>query len=149
MMEVILREDITDLGKAGEIVKVKDGYGRNYLMPRGLAYPATAGNKRKVEAEAKRQGINLARQKEDAQAMAARLATADLTFQVKAGEGDKLFGSVTSADIATRLAELGHHIDKRIIDLPEPIKMVGVYQVPVRLHAEVHPTVRVWVVKEG
>ena len=149
MMEVILREDITDLGKAGEIVKVKDGYGRNYLMPRGLAYPATAGNKRKVEAEAKRQGINLARQREDAQAMAARLATADLTFQVKAGEGDKLFGSVTSADIATRLAELGHHIDKRIIDLPEPIKMVGVYQVPVRLHAEVHPTVRVWVVKEG
>jgi len=149
MMEVILREDITDLGKAGEIVKVKDGYGRNYLMPRGLAYPATAGNKRKVETEAKRQGIQLARQKDDAQAMAARLATADLTFQVKAGEGDKLFGSVTSADIATRLAELGHHIDKRIIDLPEPIKMVGVYQVPVRLHAEVHPTVRVWVVKEG
>jgi large subunit ribosomal protein L9 len=148
-MEVILREDITDLGKAGEIVKVKDGYGRNYLMPRGLAYPATAGNKRKVEAEAKRQGIQLAREKDDAQAMAARLATADLTFQVKAGEGDKLFGSVTSADIAAKLAELGHHIDKRIIDLPEPIKMVGVYQVPVRLHAEVHPTVRVWVVKEG
>jgi len=149
MMEVILREDISDLGKAGEIVKVKDGYGRNYLMPRGLAYPATAGNKRKVEAEAKRQGIQLARQKDDAQEMAARLATADLTFQVKAGEGDKLFGSVTSADIAARLAELGHAIDKRIIDLPEPIKMVGVYQVPVRLHAEVHPTVRVWVVKEG
>jgi len=148
-MEVILREDISDLGKAGEIVKVKDGYGRNYLMPRGLAYPATAGNKRKVEAEAKRQGIQLARQKDDAQEMAARLATADLTFQVKAGEGDKLFGSVTSADIAARLAELGHAIDKRIIDLPEPIKMVGVYQVPVRLHAEVHPTVRVWVVKEG
>jgi large subunit ribosomal protein L9 len=149
MMEVILREDITDLGKAGEIVKVKDGYGRNYLMPRGLAYPATPGNKRRVEAEAQRRGIRLARQKTDAEAMAARLATADLTFQVKAGEGDKLFGSVTSADIAARLAELGHHIDKRIIDLPEPIKMVGVYQVPVRLHAEVHPTVRVWVVKEG
>jgi len=149
MIEVILREDITDLGKAGEIVKVKDGYGRNYLMPRGLAYPATPGNKRRVEAEAQRRGISLARQKTDAEALAARLATADLTFQVKAGEGDKLFGSVTSADIAARLAELGHHIDKRIIDLPEPIKMVGVYQVPVRLHAEVHPTVRVWVVKEG
>lgn len=149
MMEVILREDIADLGKAGEVVKVKDGYGRNYLLPRGLAYQATAGNKRRVEAEAQHRGVLLAREKTDAEAMAARLATADLTFQVKAGEGDKLFGSVTSADIAARLHELGHHIDKRIIDLPEPIKMVGVYQVPVRLHAEVHPTVRVWVVKEG
>jgi len=149
MMEVILREDIADLGKAGEVVKVKDGYGRNYLLPRGLAYQATAGNKRRVEAEAQRRGVLLAREKTDAEAMAARLATADLTFQVKAGEGDKLFGSVTSADIAAKLAEIGHHIDKRIIDLPEPIKMVGVYQVPVRLHAEVHPTVRVWVVKEG
>jgi len=148
-MEVILREDIADLGKAGEVVKVKDGYGRNYLLPRGLAYQATAGNKRRVEAEAQRRGVLLAREKTDAEAMAARLATADLTFQVKAGEGDKLFGSVTSADIAAKLAEIGHHIDKRIIDLPEPIKMVGVYQVPVRLHAEVHPTVRVWVVKEG
>jgi len=149
MMEVILREDIADLGKAGEVVKVKDGYGRNYLLPRGLAYAATAGNKRRIEAEAQQRGVVLARQKTDAEAMAARLATADLTFQVKAGEGDRLFGSVTSADIAARLAELGHHVDKRIIDLPEPIKMVGVYQVPVRLHAEVHPTVRVWVVKEG
>jgi large subunit ribosomal protein L9 len=149
MMEVILREDVADLGKAGELVKVKDGYGRNYLLPRGLAYMATEGNKRRVEVEAQRKGIQLARQKTDAQTLAARLATADLTFEVKAGEGDKLFGSVTSADIAERLAELGFAIDKRIIDLPEPIKMVGVYQVPVRLHAEVHPTVRVWVVKEA
>jgi large subunit ribosomal protein L9 len=149
MMEVILREDVAELGKAGELVKVKDGYGRNFLLPRGLAYPATESNKRRVEAEAQRKGIQLARQKDGAQALAARLATADLTFEVKAGEGDKLFGSVTSADIAARLAELGFAIDKRIIDLPEPIKMVGIYQVPVRLHAEVHPTVRVWVVKEA
>jgi large subunit ribosomal protein L9 len=149
MMEVILREDVAELGKAGELVKVKDGYGRNFLLPRGLAYPATESNKRRVEAEAQRKGIQLTRQKDGAQALAARLATADLTFEVKAGEGDKLFGSVTSADIAARLAELGFAIDKRIIDLPEPIKMVGVYQVPVRLHAEVHPAVRVWVVKEA
>jgi len=149
MMEVILREDVAELGKAGDLVKVKDGYGRNYLVPRGFAYPATPGNKRRVEAEAQRKGMQLVRQKTDAETLAARLATADLTFEVKAGEGDKLFGSVTSTDIAARLAELGFTIDRRIIDLPEPIKMVGVYQVPVRLHAQVHPTVRVWVVKEA
>lgn len=148
MMEVILREDIADLGKAGEIVKVKDGYGRNYLLPRGLAYAATAGNKRRVEVEAKRRGDMLERQKGDAEEFATRLTAADLTFQMQAGEGDKLFGSVTSADIAAKLGELGHMVDKRIIELPEPIKMVGVYKVPVRLHPEVRPEIRVWVVKE-
>ncbi|MDH4142684.1 MAG: 50S ribosomal protein L9 [Actinomycetota bacterium] len=147
MMEVILRQDIDDLGKAGSIVKVKDGYGRNFLLPRGLAYQATAGNKRRVEAEARQRGEMLSREKDDAEAFAARLAAADLTFQAQAGEGDKLFGSITSADIAAKLAELGHVVDKRIIDLPEPLKMVGVYKVPIRLHAEVRPEVRVWVVK--
>jgi large subunit ribosomal protein L9 len=147
MMEVILREDVTDLGKAGQVVKVKDGYGRNFLLPRGLAYAATPGNKRRVEAEALRRGHLLSREKDDAQALAARLAGADLTFEVKAGEGDRLFGSVTAADIAGKLAELGHAVDKRIIELPEPLKMVGVYKVPVRLHAEVRPELRVWVVK--
>lgn len=147
MMEVILREDVDDLGKAGEIVKVKDGYGRNFLLPRGLAYSATASNKRRVEDEARRRGAMLSREKGDAEAFAARLATADLTFQAQAGEGDKLFGSITSADIAAKLAELGHIVDKRIIDLPEPLKMVGVYKVPIRLHSEVRPEVRVWVVK--
>ena len=148
MMEVILREDITDLGKAGEIVKVRDGYGRNYLLPRGLAYPATAGNKRRVEVEAKRRGAMLERRKEDAEEFATRLTAADLTFQMQAGEGDRLFGSVTSADIAAKLGELGHAVDKRTIELPEPIKMVGVYKVPIRLHPDVRPEIRVWVVKE-
>ena len=147
MMEVILREDVAELGKAGQIVKVKDGYGRNFLLPRGLAYAASAGNKRRVEAEAARRGKLLSREKDDAQALAAKLTTADLTFQAKAGEGDRLFGSITAADIAEKLAELGHYVDKRIIELPEPLKMVGVYKVPVRLHAEVRPELRVWVVK--
>jgi large subunit ribosomal protein L9 len=147
MMEVILREDIAELGKAGQIVKVKDGYGRNFLLPRGLAYAATAGNKRRVETEAARRGQLLSREKDDAEALAERLVAADLTFQAKAGEGDRLFGSITAADIAEKLAELGHHVDKRIIELPEPLKMVGVYKVPVRLHAEVRPELRVWVVK--
>jgi large subunit ribosomal protein L9 len=146
-MEVILRQHVTDLGQAGEIVAVKDGYGRNYLIPRGLAYPATPGNKARVAAEAKRRGHLLAGQKSDAEGLAERLAGVDLTFTANVGEGDKLFGSITSADIAAKLAELGHDIDKRIIDLPEPIKMIGVYKVPVRLHAEVRPELRVWVVK--
>jgi large subunit ribosomal protein L9 len=146
-MEVILRQDVSDLGKAGQIVKVKAGYGRNYLIPRGLAYAATAGNKARVEAEARRRKEMLVREGSDAAALAARLTASDLTFQVQAGEGDKLFGSVTSADIAARLAEMGHVIDKRIIELPEPIKMVGVYKVPVRLHPDVRPELRVWVVK--
>jgi large subunit ribosomal protein L9 len=147
MMEVILRHDVVDLGKAGEIVKVKDGYGRNFLIPRGLAYPATTGNKARVESEAARRGHVLARQKTDAESLATRLTGTDLTFTVQTGEGDRLFGSVTSADIAAQLAELGLTIDKRIIDLPEPIKMVGVYKVPIRLHADVRPEIRVWVVK--
>jgi len=146
-MDVILRQDVSDLGKAGQIVKVKAGYGRNYLIPRGLAYAATAGNKARVEAEARRRKEMLVREGSDAAALAARLTATDLTFQVQAGEGDKLFGSVTSADIAARLAEMGHVIDKRIIELPEPIKMVGVYKVPVRLHPDVRPELRVWVVK--
>lgn len=147
MMEVILRETIDQLGKAGEVVKVKDGYGRNYLLPRGLAYAATPGNKRRVEAEARRRGEMLQRQKGDAAEFAARLTAADLTFQAQVGEGDKLFGSITAADIAAKLAELGHVVDKRIIDLPEPLKMVGVYKVPIKLHPDVRPEIRVWVVK--
>ncbi len=146
-MDVILRQDVSDLGKAGQIVKVKDGYGRNYLIPRGLAYAATTSNKARVESEARRRNEMIVRQQGDAAELAARLVATDLTFQVQAGEGDKLFGSVTSADIAARLAELGHVIDKRIIELREPIKMVGVYKVPVRLHPDVRPELRVWVVK--
>jgi large subunit ribosomal protein L9 len=146
-MEVILRQDVPDLGKAGSIVAVRDGYGRNYLIPRGLAYPATEGNKARVAGEAKRRGQIVAGQKADAEVQAQALVAQDLTFTVRAGEGDKLFGSITAADIAARLAELGHPVDKRIIELDEPIKMIGVYKVPVRLHHDVRPELRVWVVK--
>jgi large subunit ribosomal protein L9 len=146
-MEVILRQDIPELGKAGAVVAVRDGYGRNYLIPRGLAYAATEGNKARVAGEARRRGQIIAGQKTDAEALAATLITQDLTFSVRVGEGDKLFGSITAADIAGRLAELGHPVDKRLIELPEPIKMIGVYKVPVRLHQDVRPELRVWVVK--
>jgi len=147
-MEVILRETIANVGRAGEIVKVKSGYARNYLLPKGLAYPATAANKRRVEAEAVRRAQRSAAELGDAELLAEKLAAVSIEFTVKAGEGDKLFGSITSADIAAKLAEKGYTIDKRAIELDEPIKMIGIYKVPIRLYSEVKAEVRVWVVKE-
>jgi large subunit ribosomal protein L9 len=147
-MEVILRESIPSVGQAGEIVKVKNGYARNYLIPRGLAYVATASNKRRVEADAvnraQRADANLA----DAQVLAVRLGTVSIDFTMKAGEGDKLFGSVTSADIAEQLATLGYSIDKRVIELEDPIKMIGNYRVPIRLHHDVRAEIEARIVKE-
>ncbi len=147
-MDVILRQSVDKLGHAGDIVTVKNGYGRNYLIPGGLAYPATAGNKKRVVAEAKARGQKLAAQKSDAEAIAAKLGSEELHFTANVGEGDRLFGSITSADIAAKLAEAGHVIDKRDIELAEPIKMIGIYKVSVKLHPEVRPELRVWVVKE-
>ena len=146
-MEVILRQDVPDLGKAGAIVAVRDGYGRNYLIPRGLAYQATEGNKARVVGEAKRRGQIVAGHKNEAEALGEKLMAQDLTFTVRVGEGDKLFGSITAADIAGRLGELGIPTDKRLIELDEPIRMIGVYKVSVRLHHDVRPELRVWVVK--
>ncbi|KPK00851.1 MAG: 50S ribosomal protein L9 [Gemmatimonas sp. SG8_28] len=147
-MEVILRDDVPNLGRVGEIVKVKDGYARNYLIPQGLAYAATPGNKRRIESEAKRRTIRLAEQKSDAEATAARLAGVALAFTAKAGEGDKLFGSITSADIAKQLAQQGYTVDKRIIELAEPIRMIGDWSVRIRLHPEVRAEIMVSVTRE-
>jgi large subunit ribosomal protein L9 len=147
-MEVILRETVANVGQAGEIVKVKNGYARNYLIPKGLAYQATAANKRRVDSEAVKRAQRMEAQRTDAEVLAQRLKDLSVEFTVKAGEGDKLFGSITSADIAEKLAEHGYTIDKRIIELEDPIKMIGIYTVPIRLHAEVRAELRVWVVKE-
>jgi large subunit ribosomal protein L9 len=147
-MEVILREDVTHLGKAGEVVSVKNGYARNFLIPRGLAYHATDSNKRRIDVEKQRRETQVATQRAEASGVADRLAAVSLTFNVRTGEGDKLFGSITAADIAEKLREQGLSVDKRRIDLDEPIKMVGIYKVPVRLEAGVVGEVRVWVVKE-
>jgi large subunit ribosomal protein L9 len=147
-MEVILREDVDHLGRAGDIVDVKAGYGRNFLLPQGLAYPATEGNKRRVAQEARRRGEMLAARKDAAEELATRLTGRDLTFQANVGEADKLFGSITAADVAAKVrAELGVDLDKRLVELAEPIRTIGVFQVPVRLHPEVRPELRVWVVK--
>lgn len=147
-MDVILREDVQHLGRAGEIVTVKGGYARNYLIPKGLAYFATAANRQRVEAERKRREERLAADRTAAEAQQAKLADVSLTFSVKTAEGEKLFGSITAHDIATKLQELGFDIDKRRIELDEPIKLVGIYKIPIRLDAGVRAEIRVWVVKE-
>ena len=147
-MELILLQDVTKLGRRGAVVKVADGYARNYLLPHGLAYQATPGNKRRIEAEAKHREIRLAEQKTDADAIAARLADVALHFTAKAGEGDKLFGSITTGDIAAQLKEKGFTVDKRIIELSAPIRMIGEYPVAIRLHPDVRAEIRVSVTKE-
>ena len=146
-MQVILRETIDSLGRAGEVVTVRDGYGRNYLLPHGLAYPATEANKKRIAAEASQLAARDTERKGAAEVIAAKLAGIDLTFTMQAGEGDKLFGSVTASDIAAKLAEAGITVEKRVIELHDAIKLVGVHKVVVRLHADVKPELRVWVVK--
>lgn len=147
-MDVILRQDVDNLGRAGELVTVKDGFARNYLLPRGFAYLASEGNRRRIEAEARQREKRAGAQHEEAREVAGRLEAVSLTFTMKAGEGDRLFGSVTAAEIADRLAAEGFAVDKKAVELHEPIKALGVYKVPVRLHHDVKPEVRVWVVKE-
>ncbi len=148
MIEVILREDIQTLGKAGEMVRVKPGYARNYLLPHGLAFEATEGNKKRIEAETKARGVRNAAEKTEAETAAARLSAVSLTIAGKAGEEGKLFGSVTAQDVADALAREGHTIDRRRIELDHPIKSLGEHIVSVRLHPEVHAEVRVSVVPE-
>lgn len=148
MMEVILREDVRTLGKAGQMVRVKPGYARNFLLPQGLAYEATPGNKKRIEAETRARSVRLAAEKDDAEAAQARLASALISFTRKAGEEGKLFGSITGQDVADALAAQGHAVDKRKIELDHPIKTVGEHTVRVRLHPEVHADVRVTVVAE-
>lgn len=147
-MEVILRQTIAKLGRTGEVVSVKDGYARNYLLPQGLAYPATEGNKRRIESEARRHAEQLASDKAGSETVAQQLQDVELRFTAKAGEGDKLFGSITSADIAGQLQERGYSVDKRMVELPEPLKMIGIYPVAIRLHPDVRAEVRVLVAKE-
>jgi large subunit ribosomal protein L9 len=147
-MEIILREDIEHLGQAGTVVKVKDGYARNYLLPQGLAYPATAANKRKIAFEAERVAKQRAVERAGAEAEAATIAAVRLTFTAKVGEEDKLYGSVTAGDIQRRLEEAGVHVDKRKVDLPEPIRTLGEFKVGVRLHPEVRPELTVVVVAD-
>jgi large subunit ribosomal protein L9 len=148
MIEVILREDITTLGRAGEMVRVKPGYARNYLLPQGLAYEATEGNKKRIAAETRVRAVKNQAEKTEAERVAATLGGVSLTLTGKAGEEGKLFGSITSQDIADALARQGQQVDRRRIELEHPIKTIGEHTVSIRLHPEVQAELRVSVVAE-
>lgn len=147
-MEVILRYDIPKLGRAGQAVTVKDGYARNYLLPRGLAERATKENLARIAAELKRRAIAEAKEREACEALAARLAEMSVTIPRKAGDDDKLFGSVTNQDISKALEKEGISIDKKKILLDPPIRQLGIFNVEIALHPEVKASLRVWVVRE-
>ncbi|MBX9927454.1 MAG: 50S ribosomal protein L9 [Gemmatimonadaceae bacterium] len=146
-MEVILREAVEKLGHPGDIVTVSSGYARNFLLPRGVAYEATPGNKKRIAQEKERLEAAENERRAAAQAEAAKLEPVSLTFSARVGEEGKLFGSVTAGDIAHQLEAQGFKIEKRQIDLHEPIKALGVYKVGIRLHADVKPEIKVWVIK--
>ena len=148
-MEVILREHVDNLGKRGEIVKVADGYARNYLLPRKLALPATGANRKHVEHERKIVEQREAQEKGQAEAIATRLAALEITITRRVGETEQLYGSVTAADIADFLKEKGFEVDRRKLILPEPIKSIGTHDVPLKLHREVTVPLKVQVLKEA
>jgi len=148
MIEVILREDIQTLGRAGEMVRVKPGYARNYLLPQGLAYEATEGNLKRIAAETRVRAAKDQAERSEAERVAGTLNGLTLTLKGKAGEEGKLFGSITSQDIADALASEGYSFDRRRIELEHPIKTTGTNTVSLRLHPEVHAELRVSVVAE-
>lgn len=148
MTKIILQEDVEDLGEAGDVVDVKPGYARNYLFPQGFAVQATEGNLKQMREERRRKQEAADRVRQRAEDLAEDLAGHTITFDVRAAEEGKLFGSVTAADIAERLQEDGLNVEKDVVDLEEPIKELGVYNIPLELHSDVRPEVKVWVVAE-
>jgi large subunit ribosomal protein L9 len=148
-MKVILREDIETLGRAGDVVKVADGYGRNYLIPRSLAVLADTRNLKALEHERKVIEARAKKARKSAEAQAERISAVALVIPAKAGEEGKLFGSVTSRDVAEALAKAGVEVDRRLVLLDEPIKQVGEYKVRVKVATDIVPEVSVSVVAEG
>jgi large subunit ribosomal protein L9 len=146
-MQIILKTDIDKLGKEGELVTVAEGYARNYLIPHKKAIEATDKNRRNIEHEKRVETDRANKHKRDAEKFAEELSGVSCTIKVQAGENDRLFGSVTSIDIATALEELGYSIDKKKIILEEPIKELGVFTVPVKIFQDVTANLKVWVVK--
>jgi len=148
-MEVILKEDVANLGHRGDVVKVADGYGRNFLLPRKLAMQATEANKNVIEQMKAAAARRSATERAQAQELVAKLETVSLSFTRKSGENGQLFGSVTSADIASDLAAKGFDIDRRKIQLTEPLKSLGEYTVAIRLHREVTAHIKVQVAADA
>jgi large subunit ribosomal protein L9 len=149
-MKVILRENVETLGQIGEVVSVKDGYARNYLLPRGLAYMASASSMRVLEEEKKRLQVRMNKELKDAEKIATELEKHEnaITIAMPVGEEDKLFGTVTKEMIAEKLTERGFSIDKRKIEIDEPIRVLGIYTVNIKLHHNVVGKVKVWVVRQ-
>jgi large subunit ribosomal protein L9 len=148
-MEVILREHVDNLGRRGEIVKVAAGYARNYLLPRNLALLVTEGNKKHVERERSKFDAKEAQEKGVADVIAQRIASVELEIARRVGETEALYGSVTTADIADALHAKGFEVDRRKLQLPEPIKKLGEYDIPIKLHRDVTTHVKVRVIAEG
>ena len=148
-MEVILREHVENLGQRGDVVKVAAGYARNYLLPRKLALTVTEGNRKQIDRERKVADMREAEERQGAEAIAARLADVEISIARRVGETEALYGSVTSADISESLAAKGFEVERRKIHLAEPIKQLGEFQVPIRLHRDVSATVKVVVTKEA
>jgi large subunit ribosomal protein L9 len=147
-MNVILTEDVAHLGSAGDMLKVKDGYARNYLIPKCLAIVATTENVKQLEHQKRQVQSKLNKLKKDSEGIAKKIEGVSCTIARAAGEEDKLFGSVTSADIYTSLKNEGIDVDKKKILLDEPIKSLGIFTVPIKIHSEVTANLKVWVVKE-
>jgi large subunit ribosomal protein L9 len=147
-MKVILRQNYESLGQVGELVEVKEGFARNFLIPRKIAYTALKGNILALEEEKK----NIAKKKQQeihsAETLAAEIEKVSVTIPVQVGEEDKIFGSVTTQMIADALKEKGYDIDKRKIDIEEPIKSLGIYGISIKLHPSVSTNIKVWVVRE-
>jgi len=148
-MELILRDDVDKLGRRGDVVKVKDGYARNFLLPRGLGMPVTAANKAMIEKEKKAHAARLAKEKVEFEALAARIGGLRFVAPRKVGESDLLYGSVTAGDVADFLKGKGIEIDKRKVLLDEPIKHLGEQEVKIKLHPEVVASLKLLVTKEG
>ncbi|MBU1099910.1 MAG: 50S ribosomal protein L9 [Bacteroidetes bacterium] len=147
-MKVILRKNYDQLGEVGTSVDVKDGYALNFLIPRGIAFQATAGNLKALEEEQRQTAKKEAKNLVSAQELSAELEKVSITIPVKVGEEDKIFGSVTTQMIADSLKEKGYEIDKRKIELEEQIKSLGIYSVTVKLHPKVNAVIKTWVVRE-
>ena len=147
-MEVILREHVDNLGRRGDVVKVAEGYARNYLLPRKLALAVTEGNKRQIEREKKVAELKDAEERQQAESVAQRLGQAEIEIARRVGENDTMYGSVTSADIAHALEAKGFAIEKRRITLADPLKALGEFTVPVKIHRDVTAQVRVKVVAD-
>lgn len=147
-MKVILREDVPEVGQAGEKVEVKSGFGRNYLFPRNLAIPATKANLRAIDEVRKQKEMREKKRRRKAEVIKDKIEMLSLSIEVLVGEEDKLYGSVTNADIAELMKEEGVIVDKRAIELEDPIKVLGVYTVPVKIDKAVTAELRLWVIKK-